>query len=67
MTELVEISEILEVDLNVDDAEAEALSDRMDEEVRSRLFQHCRSKQHPERFAPFPNGWKACGHACEGQ
>ena len=67
MTELVEISEILEVDLNVDDAEAEALSDRMDEEVRSRLFQHCRSKQHPECFAPFPNGWKACGHACEGQ
>ena len=32
----------------VGDKEAQALSDAMDEEVRSRLFQRCRSKNHPE-------------------
>ena len=51
VTELVEIQE-------VDDEEVEALSDAMDEEVRSRLFQHCRSKNHPECFHPYPKGWK---------
>ena len=45
MTELVEIRE-------VEDEEAQVLSDAMDEEVRSRLFQQCRSKNHPERFHP---------------
>ena len=52
MTELVEIQE-------VDDEEAQALSYTMDAEVRSRLYQHCRSKNHPERFAPYPKGWKS--------
>ena len=52
VTELVEIQE-------VDDEEAQALSDAMDAEVRSRLFQRCKSKQHPHRFAPFPKGWQA--------
>ena len=52
VTELVEIRE-------VDDEEAQALSDAMDAEVRSRLFQCCKSKQHPHRFAPFPKGWQA--------
>ena len=42
VTELVEIRE-------VQDEDAQALSDAMDEEVRSRLFQRCRSKNHPER------------------
>ena len=51
VTELVEIRE-------VDDEEAQALSDAMDEEVRSRLFQRCRSKNHPERFHPYPKGWQ---------
>ena len=56
VTELVEIRE---VDPEVDDEEAQALSDAMDAEVRSRLFQRCKSKQHPHRFAPFPKGWEA--------
>ena len=51
MTELVEIQE-------VEDEEAQALSDAMDEEVRSHLFQRCRSKNHPERFHPYPKGWQ---------
>ena len=50
---------IVEADPEVDDEEAQALSDAMDAEVRSRLFQRCKSKQHPHRFAPFPKGWKA--------
>ena len=54
-----ELVEIVEADPEVDDDEAQALSDAMDAEVRSRLFQRCRSKQHPHRFAPFPKGWKA--------
>ena len=49
--ELVEIRE-------VEDEEAQALSDAMDEEVRSRLFQRCRSKNHPEHFHPYPKGWQ---------
>ena len=56
VTELVEIQE---ADPEVDDEEAQALSDAMDAEVRSRLFQRCKSKQHPHRFAPFPKGWQA--------
>ena len=59
-----ELVEIVEADLEVDSEEAQALSDAMDAEVRSRLFQRCKSKQHPNRFAPFPKGWKAdraCG------
>ena len=51
VTELVEIRE-------VQDEEAHALSDAMDEEVRSHLFQRCRSKNHPERFHPYPKGWQ---------
>ena len=51
VTELVEIRE-------VQDEEAQALSDAMDEEVRSRLFQRCRSKNHPEHFHPYPKGWQ---------
>ena len=49
--ELVEIRE-------VEDEEAQVLSDAMDEEVRSRLFQRCCSKNHPERFHPYPKGWQ---------
>ena len=51
--------EIVEADPEVDDEEAQALLDAMDAEVRSRLYQRCKSKQHPHRFAPFPKGWKA--------
>ena len=51
-----ELVEIVETDPAVDDEEAQALSDAMDAEVRSRLFQRCKSKQHPHRFAPFPKG-----------
>ena len=58
ITDLVEIQE-------VDDEEAQALSDAMDEEVRSRLFQCCCSKNHPERFAPYPKGWKNGLRPCE--
>ena len=54
-----EMVEIVEVDPKVDNEEAQALSDTMDAEVRSRLYQCCKSKQHPHRFAPFPKGWKA--------
>ena len=60
VTELVEIRE-------VEDKEAQALSDAMDEEVRSRLFQRCRSKNHPERFHPYPKGWKNGLCPCERQ
>ena len=62
---VTELVEIVEVDLEVDSKEARALSDRIDDEVRSRLRQRCKSKQHPERFAPFPKGWEACGRARE--
>ena len=57
VTELAEIQE-------VEDKEAQVLLDAMDEEVRSRLFQRCRSKNHPERFAPYPKGWHngLCSH-----
>ena len=51
--------EIVEADPEVDDKEAQALLDAMDAEVRSWLYQHCKSKQHPHWFAPFPKGWKA--------
>ena len=54
-----ELVEIVDADPEVDDEEAQALSDAMDAKVRSRLFQRCKSKQHPHRFAPFPKGWKA--------
>ena len=54
-----ELVEIVEADPDVDDEEAQVLSDAMDAEVRSRLFQRCKSKQHPHRFAPFPKGWQA--------
>ena len=54
-----ELVEIVEADPDVNDEEAQALSDAMDAEVRSRLFQRCKSKQHPHRFAPFPKGWQA--------
>ena len=56
--------EIVEADPEVDDEEARALLDALDAEVRSRLFQHCKLKQHPHRFAPFPKGWNA-DQACE--
>ena len=42
-----ELVEIVEADPEVDDEEAQALSDAMDAEVRSRLFQRCKSRQHP--------------------
>ena len=51
VTELVEIRE-------VEDEEAQALSDAMDKEVRSCLFQRCHSKNHPEHFHPYPKGWQ---------
>ena len=54
-----ELVEIVEADPEVDDEEAQALSDGMDAKVRSRLFQRCKSKQHPHQFAPFPKGWEA--------
>ena len=54
-----DLVEIVEADPDVDDEEAQALSDAMDAEVRGRLFQRCKSKQHPHRFAPFPKGWQA--------
>ena len=54
-----ELVEIVDADPEVDDEEAQALSDAMDAKVRSRLFQRCKSKQHPHRFAPFPKGWQA--------
>ena len=50
--------EIQEVDPEVDDKDACELFAAMDREVRSCLFQHCKSKRHPQRFAPFPKGWK---------
>ena len=54
-----ELVEVVEADPDVDDEEAQALSDAMDAEVRSRLFQRCKSKQHPHRFAPFPKDRKS--------
>ena len=54
-----ELVEIVEADPDVDDKEAQALSDAMDAEVRSHLYQRCKSKQHLHQIAPFPKGWKA--------
>ena len=59
-----ELVEIVEVDPEVDDKEAQALSDAMDTEVRSWLYQRCKSKKHPQCFAPFPKGWEA-DQACQ--
>ena len=42
-----------------DNEAAQALSDAMDAEARSRLFQRCKSKQGPKHFHPYPKGWKA--------
>ena len=56
---VTKLVEIIEADPEVDDEEAQALLDEMDAEVRSRLYQRCKLKQHPHRFAPFPKGWKA--------
>ena len=51
------------MDPEVDNEDAQALSDVMDAEVRGRLFQRCRPKQHPHCFVPFPKGWKVdCAH-----
>ena len=60
VTELVETREVED-----EDEEARAISDAMDEEVRSRLFQRCRSKNHPERFHPYPKGWQNGLRPCE--
>ena len=51
VTDLVVIQED-----EVEDEDAQALSDAMDAEVRSRLFQHCKSKQGPKHFQPYPKG-----------
>ena len=51
VTELVAIQE-------VNDEEAQALLDAMDEEVRTWIFQCCKSKQGPKHFHPYPKGWK---------
>ena len=61
-----QLVEIVEASPEVDNEEAQALSDGMDTEVRSRLYQRCKSKQHPYQFAPFPKSWKA-DHACGQQ
>ena len=61
-----ELVEIVEADPEVDDEEAQVLSDAMDAEVRSRLYQRCKLKQHPHQFTPFPKGWKA-DRACRQQ
>ena len=58
MTDLVAIQE------DEEDEDARALLDTMDMEVRNCLFQHCRSKQGPKHFRPYPKGWKA-DRACE--
>ena len=42
-----------------DDEAVQALLDAMDTEVRSQLFQRCKSKQGPKHFHPYPKGWKA--------
>ena len=54
MTDLVAIQEE-----EVLDEDAQVLSDAMDMEVRSRLFQRCKSRQGPKHFQPYPKGWKA--------
>ena len=64
---VTELVEIVEVDLEVDSEEARALSDRMDEEVRSRLLQRCKSRKHPEHFLPYPKGHAARRFARQGR
>ena len=56
---VTDLVEIVESDPEVDDKEARILLDMMDAEVRSCLFQWCKSKKHPHWFALFPKGWKA--------
>ena len=59
MTDLVMIQEE-----EVLDEDARALSDAMDAEVRTRIFQRCKLKQGPKRFLPYPKGWRngLCPH-----
>ena len=64
---VTELVEVIKVDLEVDSEDARALSDRMDEEVRSRLHQRCKSKQHPERFLPYPKSHETCQFAHQGR
>ena len=63
---VTELVEVVEVNLEVDSEEARALSDRMDEEVRSRLRQRCKSRKHPEHFLPYPKGHEARRFARQG-
>ena len=56
---VTDLVEVVEVDPAVDNKEARVLLDVMDAEVRSRLFQHRKSKKHPHHFVLFPKGWKA--------
>ena len=49
------VTDLVEIQV-VEDEEAQVLSDVMDIEVRGRLFQHCKSKNHPECFHPYPKG-----------
>ena len=58
------VTNLVMIQEEVLDEDAQVLSDAMDAEVRSRLFQHCKSKNHPERFAPYPKGWQngLCPH-----
>ena len=53
VTDLVEIQEVEE-----EDEAVVALSDAMDAEVRTWIFQRCKSKQGPKHFHPYPKGWK---------
>ena len=58
------VTNLVMIQEEVLDEDAQVLSDAMDAEVRSRLFQRCKSKNHPERFAPYPKGWQngLCPH-----
>ena len=55
VTELVEIQE-------VDEEEAQVLLDVMDAQVQSRLYQCCKSKNHPSHYHPFPKDWMNGGY-----
>ena len=53
------VTDLVAIQEEVMDEDALVLSDAMDMEVRSRLFQRCKSKQGPKHFQPYPKGWKA--------
>ena len=53
---VMDLVEIMEADPEVNGEEAQVLSNTIDAEVRSHLYQQCKLKNYPEWFLPYPKG-----------